>query len=110
MTYSGGSSKVFRSALNALVESICTSSMIKTLYFPSVGEYLELSMISLMLSTLLFDAASSSVTFIDAMESMLLHTAHFPHGLPSTGLSQLTAFAKSFATEVLPVPLVPQNR
>ena len=30
ITYDGGSSKVFRNALNAACESICTSSMINT--------------------------------------------------------------------------------
>ena len=30
--------------------------------------------------------------------------------LPSMGFSQLTAFAKIFATVVFPVPLVPQNK
>ena len=39
MTYSGGSSSVFRSALNAAVLSIWTSSMMKTFFFPSVGVY-----------------------------------------------------------------------
>ena len=35
---------------------------------------------------------------------------HSPHGLPSTGCSQLTAFANILATVVFPVPLVPQNK
>ena len=39
-----------------------------------------------------------------------LHMAHSLQGLPFTGCSQLTAFARILATVVLPVPLVPQNR
>ena len=35
--WAGGSSSVFRSALNALVDSMCTSSMMYTLYLPTVG-------------------------------------------------------------------------
>ena len=38
------------------------------------------------------------------------HAGHFPQGLPSTGCSQFTAFAKIFATVVFPVPRVPQNK
>ena len=36
--------------------------------------------------------------------------AHWLHGLPSTGFSQFTAFAKILAIVVLPVPLEPVNR
>ena len=38
------------------------------------------------------------------------HVAHSPQGLPSTGFSQLTAFARILAMVVFPVPRVPQNR
>ena len=37
MTCSGGSSSVFNRALNADTDSICTSSMMYTLYFPTLG-------------------------------------------------------------------------
>ena len=110
MTYSGGSSSVLRSALNAPVESICTSSIIYTLYFPSVGGYATSSLSSLILSTPLLDAASISITFIDEPLAIARHTLHSPQGLPSTGVSQLTALATILATDVFPVPLVPQNR
>ena len=66
--------------------------------------------ISRMLSTPLFEAASISITFIDVPAAIERHIAHSPQGLPFPGCSQLTAFAKIFATVVLPVPLVPQNR
>ena len=71
ITYEGGSSSVFKSALKAPIESICTSSMIYTLNFPSTGEYDTSSMISRMLSTPLFDAASISITFTLAPADMV---------------------------------------
>ena len=37
ITWAGGSSSVFSSALNAAVESMCTSSMIYTLYWHALG-------------------------------------------------------------------------
>ena len=58
----------------------------------------------------LLDAASISITFMLLPSAIALQDAHSPQGLPSTGCSQLTLFAKSFAILVLPVPLVPQNK
>ena len=110
ITYDGGSSSVFKSALNAPVESIWTSSIIYTLYFPSVGGYCTCSLISLIFSTPLLEAASISTTFKEAPLLMPLHVGHSLQGLPSTGFSQLTALAKIFAILVFPVPLVPQNK
>ena len=43
-------------------------------------------------------------------DAMLRQLSHSPQGLPSTGCSQLTAFAKILAIVVFPVPRVPQNR
>jgi hypothetical protein len=63
-----------------------------------------------MLSTPLFEAASISMTFMDAPEATARQEAHSPHGLPSDGRSQFTAFANIFATDVFPVPRVPQNK
>ena len=68
------------------------------------------SLISLMLSTPLFEAASISITFIEVPSAIALQLLHSPHGLPSTGCSQFTAFATILAPVVLPVPLVPQKR
>ena len=110
LTYSGGSSMTFSNAPHALGESMCTSSMIYTLYFPSVGRYATSSRISRILSTPLFEAASISITFIEVPELIALQLSHTPQGLPFTGCSQFTAFANIFATDVLPVPLVPQKR
>lgn len=59
-TCAGGSSNVFSSALNAPVDNICTSSIIYTLYFASVGKKFTSSRMALISSTLLFDAASIS--------------------------------------------------
>src|SRR5690625_1736280 len=61
-TCAGGSSNVFNRALNALTEIICTSSIIYTLYGTVVGAYFTLSRISRISSTLVFDAASISIT------------------------------------------------
>jgi hypothetical protein len=38
------------------------------------------------------------------------HDEHTPHGSPVEFDSQFIAFANIFAVEVLPVPLVPQNK
>jgi len=92
------------------MESICTSSMIYTVYLPLEGEYCISSRICLMLSTPLLDAASISITFMALPLVIPRHVSHSLQGLPSTGCSQLTALAKIFATLVLPVPLVPQKR
>ena len=54
--------------------------------------------------------ASISMTFMEEPSVIALHDGHSPHGLPSTGCSQLTAFANILATVVFPVPLVPQNK
>ena len=59
-TWAGGSSRVFRKALKAAVESMCTSSMINTLYFPTCGGMRVCSIKALMFSTELLLAASNS--------------------------------------------------
>ena len=110
ITYCGGSSRVFKSALNAPVESICTSSIINTLYFPKVGGYCTCSFISLILSTPLLEAASISTTFMEASLSIDLQVGHSLHGPASVGFSQLSALAIILAILVFPVPLVPQKR
>ncbi len=58
----------------------------------------------------ILEAASISTTFTDAPERIALQVGQVLQGEPSTGRSQFTALAKIFATEVLPVPLVPVNR
>ena len=60
MAWAGGSSSVLRKALKAALESMCTSSMIYTLYLPTWGGIRTCSMRERMPSTLLLEAASSS--------------------------------------------------
>ena len=109
-TCAGGSSSVFKRALNAETESLCTSSMIYTRYFAVVGVKLDSSMSARMLSTPLLLAASSSTTSKTEPSSSPLHTSHLPHGSPFWGSKQLTAFARIFAQVVFPVPREPVNR
>src|SRR3712207_1987796 len=110
ITFSGGSSNVFRKAFTAPWVNIWASSIIYTLYLPSCGGYLTSSISSLISSTLLCDAASISDTSIESPALIFLHISHSLHGSPSWGFKQLTAFENIFAVEVFPVPLVPQKR
>ena len=63
-----------------------------------------------MLSTPLFDAASSSNTSNEVPCSIARQTSHTPHGSPSVTFGQFSAFARMRAVEVLPVPRGPLNR
>ncbi len=49
--YSGGSSKVFNKALNAAVESMCTSSIMKILYLLCGANFIFSTIFSRTLST-----------------------------------------------------------
>ena len=60
-----------------------------------------------MASTPLFDAASSSWTSSDDPAAISVHDMQTPQGSPSTGLTQLSAFARIRAVDVLPVPRGP---
>ena len=84
--------------------------MIYTRYLPSEGGYCTWFRISRTSSTPLLDAASISMTFRELPAAIFLQDGHSPQGLPLFGCSQFTARAKIFATLVLPVPRVPQNR
>ena len=68
------------------------------------------SLISLILSTLLLEAASISSTSAVLPSSIAIQEGHFPQGLPPTGEVQFTAFASIFAQVVFPVPREPQKR
>ena len=64
----------------------------------------------LLCGVLLLKLIPSMTLPMAAPDSIALQVGHSPQGLPSLGFSQLTALARIFATEVFPVPLVPQNR
>ena len=63
-----------------------------------------------MSSTLLFDAASISTISMILSFNVSTHISHSLHGSSLIGFRQLTALANIFAVDVLPVPLVPENK
>ena len=81
-----------------------------TLYFKFVGKKSVCSLINLISSTPLFDAASISIMSTFAPSEILIHSLHFRQGFPSLLLLQLIAFANILAILVFPVPLTPVNR
>ncbi len=105
----GGSSTVFSSALAAAADSMCTSSTMYTFHRPGVPSAAWLTR-SRIASTPLVDAASSSVTSSEVPLVISMQLWHVPQGSPPAGRSQLSAFARILADEVLPVPLGPLNR
>src|SRR4029079_13801939 len=108
IAYGGGSSNVFKNALNALTLSICTSSTIYTLYFPACGANRTCSTRERISSTELLLAASSSCMFNDVPSLKLLHELHMLQASPSgCGFSQLIVFASIRAQVVLPTPRGP---
>src|SRR5699024_5895582 len=106
----GGSSNVFRSALNALVEIICTSSIIYTLYGTALEAYFTLSRISRISSTLVLEAASISITSEIDPSKIPTQAALSLHGSLVGACSQLTVCANIFAALVFPVPRGPENK
>ena len=111
MTCAGGSSSVLRKALKAADDSMCTSSMMKTLYLPTCGGMRVCSMSDLICSTELLLAASSSKMLYERCSANALQLSHSPHASPSAvGFMQLMALAKMRAQVVLPTPRGPQNR
>ena len=55
-------------------------------------------------------AASSSITSIEVASWMLRHDSHSLHGVVVGPCSQLSALARIFAIDVLPVPRGPAKR
>ncbi|CDD30341.1 putative uncharacterized protein [Firmicutes bacterium CAG:94] len=110
ITWGGGSSKVFSSALKAATESMCTSSMMYTRYLAVAGVKLDSSMRERMESTPLLLAASISTTSKIEPSSSPRQISHSPQGSPSLGCRQFTARARILAQVVLPVPREPVNR
>ena len=108
-TWSGGSSSVFSSALDAAGDSMWTSSRMYTLVRPGEPSA-DRSIRSRMASTPLLDAASSSNTSKLVPASIARQESHSQHGSPSWRFSQLRTLARMRAVEVLPVPRGPENR
>ena len=75
-----------------------------------VGKKFTSSLIDLISSTLLFDAASISTISVRDPASADLHISHSLHGSPFLGFKQFTALASIYADVVFPVPLPPLNR
>jgi len=111
-TWSGGSSSVFSSAFDAAALSMCTSSTRYTLR-RAVGPIprCTLSVRSRMLSTLLFDAASSSKRSRKRPPRMARQFSHPSQGSPSSpSARQFSALARMRAVVVFPVPRGPEKR
>ena len=75
-----------------------------------VGKKLTSSLMLLISSTLLFEAASISTTSVIEPERIPLQISHSLQGSPSFGFKQLIALASILAEDVFPVPLPPFNR
>ena len=84
--------------------------MMKILYFDEVGLNWTASMMGFTSSTLLCEAASSSVTSIERPAAISRQLSHSPHGSTPFGLVQLSAFAKMRESVVLPMPRGPMKR
>ena len=109
-TCGGGSSRVFSSAFHAALESMWHSSMMKILNLDDVGLNCTASTIGLTSSTLLCEAASSSVTSSDRPPAISWQFTHCPHGSTPFGDVQLRAFANILERVVLPMPRGPMKR
>ena len=96
MACAGGSSSVFRKALKACCDSMCTSSMMYTLNLPVCGAKRTWSISLRISSTELFEAASSS-------KMLSANSSSFKSAPP------LITFARIRAQVVFPTPRGPQN-
>ena len=110
LTCAGGSSSVLSMALNALLDSMCTSSMIYTLNRPAVGAYCALSSKSRMASTCVLLAASTSIRSTKRPRSISVQALQTPQGWAVIPVSQFSDLAKIRASVVLPTPRVPVNK
>ncbi|RIH74234.1 hypothetical protein Mcate_02788 [Meiothermus taiwanensis] len=108
ITWGGGSSSVFKSALKALLDIMWASSRITTLCWPRMGLSRMRSRSSRTSSTELLEAASISSTSGCRPSRTSRQPSQVPQGLGS--LEQLTAWAISRALLVLPTPRGPENR
>ena len=107
----GGSSSHLSSASQASLVNRCTSSRISTLRFRSVGGLVINGIRSSRTSSMRFEvAAFDSTTSKVAPSRIAIHAVQLPHGSPSAGARQLSAFATMRAVEVFPVPRGPTKR
>ncbi len=112
VTWGGGSSSVFSSALNAFFESMWTSSMMNTRRRACIGRKRVASMISRTSSTPVRLAASISVTSGCRSARMAVQLAQTPHGsavgppFPSAPM-QFRQRPTMRAVVVLPTPRTP---
>ena len=109
-TCGGGSSSVFSSAFHAALESMWHSSTMYILKRELAGLNSTDSMMGFTSSTLLWEAASSSVTSSDLPAAISRQFTHSPHGSTPFGLWQLSAFANMRESVVLPMPRGPMKR
>ena len=110
LTCGGGSSSVLSKALKLEFDSMCTSSIRYTLKRPRVGAYCTLSKISRVSSTLVRDAASTSIRSTKRPWLISKQLWHSPHGSELMPCSQFRHLAKIRAMVVLPTPRVPVNK
>ena len=110
LTYSGGSSSVFKSALNASLVSMWTSSMMKILKRAIFGLYFVCSISPLISSIFRLLAASISMISICLFSFAVIQFSHTSHGVEVGPFSHTKDFAKIRAVEVFPLPLSPENR
>lgn len=107
-TWGGGSSRVLRRALKALLESMWASSRMKTFLGAERGARWILSLSSRTSSTELLLAASISTTSGWAPLCTAWQWGQTPQGGSSPW--HPTAMARSLAVVVLPTPLGPEKR
>ena len=84
--------------------------MMKILYFEETGLNCTASMIGFTSSTLLCEAASSSVTSMERPAAIWRQFSHAPHGSTPFGFVQLRALARMREVVVLPMPRGPMKR
>ena len=89
---------------------MCTSSIRYTLKRPRVGAYCTLSKISRVSSTLVRDAASTSIKSTKRPSLISVQLEQVPQGSELMPLSQFKHLANIRAMVVLPTPRVPVNK
>ena len=112
MVFLGGSSTTFKRALKPWVLIIWASSKINILYLSLRGENWTCSLRLLASSTLLWLAASISITSSDPEPPLpsSIQLSHSPQGWEVGPLAQFKHLAKMRAQLVFPHPLGPEKR